>query len=102
VLTTHGYDSLAHYARAGARSPLALSRARQDLDELGFSFVGIFGAAGDWGVRSAHWGESYMSPEWLVGRLAPDWTLLDFAAGRNEGNQDVYVLGRRDALSRSR
>jgi SAM-dependent methyltransferase len=94
VLTAHGYDSLAHYARQGVRSPVVLSRARRDLDELGFSFR-TYGPGGDGDLRSAHWGESYLSPEWLNGQLAPDWALLEFAAGRNEGNQDVYVLGRR-------
>jgi SAM-dependent methyltransferase len=99
VLTAHGYDALADYARRGARPPLALSRARRDLDELGFAFVASFAPGEDWGLRSEHWGESYLSPEWLSERLAPDWALLAFAAGRNEGNQDVYVLGRRDRAS---
>jgi SAM-dependent methyltransferase len=99
VLTAHGYDALADYARRRARSPLALSRARRDLDELGFAFVPSFAPGDDWGLQSEHWGEAYLSPEWLGGRLAPDWALLAFAAGRNEGNQDVYVLGRRDPTS---
>jgi SAM-dependent methyltransferase len=99
LLTTHGYDALADYARRGARSPLVLSRARRDLDELGFAFVPAFEPGEDWGLRSEHWGEAYVSPEWLNERLAPDWALLTFAAGRNEGNQDVYVLGRRDPTS---
>ena len=75
------------------------ARARRDLDELGFAFVASFAPGEDWGLRSAHWGEAYLSPEWLGERLAPDWALLAFAAGRNEGNQDVYVLGRRDRAS---
>jgi SAM-dependent methyltransferase len=95
LLTAHGYDALADYARRRARSPLVLARMRQEVDEHGFSFAPHFGAGGDDGVSSPHWGESFMAPEWLLSRLAPHWVLVDFAAGRNEGNQDVYVLERR-------
>jgi SAM-dependent methyltransferase len=95
LLTAHGYDALADYARRRARSPLVLARMRQEVDERGFSFAPNFGDGGDDGVSSPHWGESFMAPEWLLSRLAPHWALVDFAAGRNEGNQDVYVLERR-------
>jgi glycosyltransferase involved in cell wall biosynthesis/SAM-dependent methyltransferase len=95
VLTAHGMQSVAHYARTRQRSPAELDRVRAALYRTGFYFYDEFGDAGDWGVRHPQWGTSFFTPEWLLARAVPRWSLEDFAVGRNADNQDVYVLRRR-------
>jgi hypothetical protein len=53
-----------------------------------------FGDEGDWGVVNPEWGTAFLSPEWMLTELPPQWRVLEFAAGRNQENQDVYVLER--------
>jgi SAM-dependent methyltransferase len=93
VLTTHGYDSLAYLARRRLRSRAALMSVREDLYLNGFAFLDTFGEAGDWGIVSPDWGDAFISAEWLLAK-APQFDVVDFAGGRNEGNQDVWVLRR--------
>ena len=64
-------------------------------DETGFETSGFtdeFGETGDWGVVNPAWGSAFVSPEWLLSKLCPTWRVLEFAPGRNQVNQDVYVL----------
>jgi SAM-dependent methyltransferase len=93
VLTAHGLTSLA-FAESG-RYPAARTLAVRDaLLSAGFSFHDDFGKRGDWGVHDPDWGTSYLTPEWLLSEATPAWSVRAFAPGRNEGNQDVYVLAR--------
>ncbi len=94
VMTTHGPTSVAHYVSAGLRSA---EQARAILDALykrGWWYAAEFGAAGDWGVVDPDWGTAFVSPEWLLAQLCPSWGVVEYAAGRNQENQDVYVLQR--------
>jgi hypothetical protein len=43
-------------------------------------------------VVDPQWGTAFISPEWLISQLSPQWRVLEFAPGRNQENQDVYVL----------
>jgi SAM-dependent methyltransferase len=95
LLTAHGMQSVAHYARTGRRPAAELDRVRAALYRTGFFFLDEFGEAGDWGVRHPQWGTSFVTPEWLVARAVPGWSVVDYAVGRNADNQDVYVLQRR-------
>jgi hypothetical protein len=54
-----------------------------------------FGESGDWGVAHPEWGTAFFTPEWLLRAGLPKWSLEDFGAGMNGGNQDMYVLRRR-------
>ncbi len=40
------------------------------------------------------WGTAFLSPEWVLAQLSPRWRVLEFAPGRNQDNQDVFVLQR--------
>ncbi len=94
VLTAHGPTAVAHYAAAGLRSP---EQSREIADELyrrGWWYKAEFGAAGDWGVVDPSWGTAFLSPEWLLTQLCPRWRVLEYAPGRNQENQDLYVLQR--------
>jgi SAM-dependent methyltransferase len=94
LCTTHGPTSVAHYAQRGLRTP---EQAREILDALhrdGCWYAPEFGEKGDWGVVNPDWGTAFVSPEWVLAQLCPQWRVLEFAPGRNQGNQDVYVLQR--------
>lgn len=94
VLTTHGYCAVQHFLTTGQRSP---EQSREIVDALyrsGCWYAAEFGDRGDWGVVDPEWGTSFLTPEWLLTQLCPHWRVLDFAPGRNQDNQDVYVLQR--------
>jgi SAM-dependent methyltransferase len=60
----------------------------------GFWWADSFGAEGDWGVTHPQWGAAYFTPEWLLTRLLPSWSLRLYEPGRLLGVQDLYVLER--------
>jgi SAM-dependent methyltransferase len=94
VITTHGLTSIAHEAARELRGPEDLREIARSLYRQGWWYRPEFGEAGDWGVVNPSWGTAFLSPEWLLGELCPRWRVAEFAAGRNQGNQDVYVLER--------
>jgi SAM-dependent methyltransferase len=94
VITTHGLTSIDYYLKEGLRSLGQSQEIERDLYRRGWWYAPEFGAKGDWGVVDPHWGTAFLSPEWLLSQLCPDWRVLEFAPGRNQGNQDVYVLQR--------
>ena len=57
-------------------------------------YAAEFGKAGDWGVLDPSWGTAFLSPEWVLTQLCPRWRVLEYAPGRNQENQDLYVLQR--------
>jgi hypothetical protein len=52
---------------------------------------------GDSGIVDDEWGLSAFTPDWLAGNAGSCWRVVQYAEGRNEGNQDVYVLQRAQA-----
>jgi SAM-dependent methyltransferase len=94
VLTTHGPASIAHYQATGLRSPEQSKEIAAGLYRRGWWYKAEFGAAGDWGVVDPSWGTVFLSPEWLLTQLCPRWRVLEYAPGRNQENQDLYVLQR--------
>lgn len=94
VLTTHGLTSIAYFAARGLRSERQCAEIRDDLYRKGWWYAQEFGSEGDWGVTNPRWGTAFLDPEWILSALCPRWSLLEFAAGRNASNQDVYVFRR--------
>jgi SAM-dependent methyltransferase len=94
VLTTHGLTSVAHYALLGLRTPQQSREIADALYREGSWYAPEFGEEGDWGVVNPDWGTAFLTPEWLLTKLCPLWSVLEFAPGRNQDNQDVYVLRR--------
>jgi len=94
VLTTHGLNSIAYYALRGLRTPQQSQQIRSSLYSRGWWYAAEFGEQGDWGVVNPDWGTAFLSAEWLLTQLCPRWRVLEFAPGRNQDNQDVYVLQR--------
>lgn len=94
VFTTHGLTSVAFYAARELRSAQQSDEILGDLYRQGFWYAPEFGEQGDWGVVNPEWGTAFLSPEWVLAKLCPRWQVLEFATGRNQENQDVYVLRR--------
>jgi SAM-dependent methyltransferase len=94
VLTTHGLAAVAYYAQHELRTPGQSQEIADALYRQGWWYAPEFGEEGDWGVVNPDWGTAFLSPEYLLTRLCPHWRFLEFAPGRNQDNQDVYVLQR--------
>jgi SAM-dependent methyltransferase len=94
VATTHGFTSVDFYVKHSQRTPEQSDEIVGALYRSGWWYAQEFGATGDWGVVNPGWGTAFLSPEWLLAQLCPRWRVLQFAPGRNQDNQDVYVLQR--------
>jgi SAM-dependent methyltransferase len=94
VCTTHGPTSVAFNATKGLRTPEQSLEIAESLYRRGWWYAQEFGEEGDWGVVNPAWGTAFLSPEWMLAELCPHWRVLEFAPGRNQYNQDVYVLQR--------
>ena len=93
IFTTHGMQSIAYHAEKG-RHP---EQCREIIDAVyrsGCWYAAEFGQLGDAGVVNPEWGTAFISAEWLLAKLCPRWRVLEFAPGRNQLNQDLYVLQR--------
>jgi SAM-dependent methyltransferase len=94
VCTTHGLTSVALYALLALRTPRQSDEIVGALYRDGWWYASEFGEQGDWGVVNPDWGTAFLSPEWVLAQLCPRWRVLEFAPGRNQDNQDIYVLQR--------
>ena len=94
VCTTHGLTSIAYYAEVKLRTPRQLSEIAKGMYRRGWWYAQEFGEEGDWGVVNPDWGTAFLSAEWMLAQLCPRWRVVEFAPGRNQDNQDVYVLQR--------
>jgi len=94
VCTTHGSTSVGFYATNELRTPEQSQEIADSLYRQGSWYAPEFGEEGDWGVVNPDWGTAFLSPEWMLTHLCPSWRVLEFAPGRNQDNQDVYVLQR--------
>jgi SAM-dependent methyltransferase len=94
LITTHGGQTIAHTRSEGVRSASQLEDVSDSLFEHGFWYAAEFGEAGDHGIANPDWGTAFLSSEWLLAKLTPEWRVAFFRAGRVEANQDLYVLER--------
>jgi SAM-dependent methyltransferase len=94
LLTSHGRHTIRFYEWLGGYPPTKLAEMTKALETSGYWYEAVFGEEGDAGVVDDEWGLSAFTPEWLAREAGPRWRLVDYAQGRNEGNQDVYVLER--------
>jgi SAM-dependent methyltransferase len=94
ICTTHGPTSIAYYATLQLRTPEQSLEIANALYRQGWWYAPEFGEDGDWGVINPDWGTAFLSPEWMLTQLCPRWDIHEYAPGRNQHNQDVYVLQR--------
>ncbi len=93
VMTTAGLRTAASLSERGV--PEAYTRAAWSaLSTSGFWWADSFGPKGDWGVVHREWGAAYLTPEWLLTRILPAWSVQLYEPGRLLGVQDLYVLER--------
>ena len=98
VFTTHGYRSLYYYLIQGWRDPPTIGKLLSEMLRDDFSFHPIFsinGGASERNLVLDDWGDCYFTPDWVLKNLLANWRLADFQPGRNQSNQDVYVLRRK-------
>ena len=92
---TEGSSSAVHIVKDGQlRTPEQSREIADALYSRGWWYAAEFGEEGDWGVLNPDWGTAFVSPEWMLTQLCSRWHVLEFAPGRNQDNQDVYVLRR--------
>jgi SAM-dependent methyltransferase len=95
LMTTHGAHSVEHSRANRLRDEATLIEVSRALEREGHWYRNEFGETGDHGVVDPDWGTAFLSPEWLLREATPEWSVLLFASGRVEDNQDLYVLERR-------
>ncbi len=76
VCTTHGLNSVAHYADVKLRTAAQLSAIAKALYHRGWWYAQEFGEEGDWGVVNPDWGTTFLSAEWMLAQLCPRWRVL--------------------------
>jgi len=91
--TTHGLQTL-RWGKAKT-NPETHERIRRGLRQNGYHFENVFDGSKHYGLETQDWGNSYLSPQWLMNNLSDNWDMVFFQEGRNQANQDCYVLKRR-------
>lgn len=94
LITTHGLTAISYSIEHGVLSEYDARMFREELSDRGFAFHATFTTHTDWGIQSDEWGDAYLTPEWLLTRVCPEWHMVEYGPGRDEGNQDVYVMRR--------
>ena len=95
LITTNGLTALSRSVANGVLHEYDARRFREELADGGFAFDTTFAThAGRSRRLSTELGDAYLTPEWLLTHACPAWHIVEYGAGRNEGNQDVYVMRR--------
>jgi SAM-dependent methyltransferase len=95
LATTHGPQTVRHHRATRQRHGPQLDEISSALDRDGFWFRNEFGPGGDHGLADPDWGTAFMTAEWLLDTVTPEWKVVATAPGRVEDNQDLYVLEKR-------
>lgn len=95
LFTTHGMQSLAYYKHTGDRPATQLLDTHNAMYQSGYWFINEFGKSGDWGVSHPEWGTAFVSSEWWLQKLHPDWSVIHFAPGAVARNQDLIIIQKR-------
>jgi SAM-dependent methyltransferase len=94
LITAHGLTALSYFVEHGVLDEYDARMFREKLADRGFAFHATFATDADWGIQSTEWGDAYLTPEWLLTHACPAWHIVEYGAGRDQGNQDVYVMKR--------
>ncbi len=90
--TTHGIRTFRHQLDKGRLAVREIAALFDIMLEHQFAFQPI---RSDYGLDLTDWGNAYFPVEWVVRRLSANWELKLNQPGRNQNNQDAYVLVRR-------
>lgn len=96
MFTNHGYRSLYYYLTQKLRDVVTVSNIYSEMLKAGYSFHPIFKILNipDSDLLVDDWGDSYFTQDWLIANTFSKWKLVHYMSGRNQHNQDVYVLCR--------
>lgn len=75
--------------------PERVEYIRMKMRKNQFHFDDVFAGEAHYGLETSDWGDAYFSPKWVLNNLSSKWDLLFFLEGRNQNNQDCYILKRR-------
>lgn len=98
MFTTHGVVTLARESRLGASSTEHILEAALDLIHGRFRYEDIY--ANNAEIRTqldsvSDWGTTFIPTSWVMVNLLDRWDLMSFRPGRNQANQDLYLLRRK-------
>lgn len=91
VITAHGLRSLYYYLLTDMMSLATITDLLHTVAEREYAFQMVLA---DGHLYSSDWGNAYFTLGWVTRCLAPHWSVLDYVAGINQINQDIYVLRR--------
>jgi SAM-dependent methyltransferase len=94
LITTHGPGAIAKRSSAIGHGEGPQRDLLVQLYRRGFAFVDSFGPGGDWGVVDHDWGTSFMTPEWLLSHVTPNWSAPLYRPAAIDGHQDLWILRR--------
>ena len=94
LLTTHGFQTIAHTHAHGLRSAEQLTDVSRRPLRARLLVRARVRRAGRPRRGEPRLGNGFHLPEWLLARVTPEWRVGLFAPGRVEDNQDLYVLER--------
>jgi SAM-dependent methyltransferase len=98
VFTTHGLVTLEYALRNGWRTPQGVLEIAADLRAGRFRFEEVYLRNNQVQAELdtiSDWGDAFMPVSWVTSRLLDLWDLVSFQPGRNQENQDLYLLRRK-------
>ncbi|MEW4568168.1 class I SAM-dependent methyltransferase [Tautonia sp. JC769] len=98
MFTTHGAATLNYSLRTGWRPPDAVRAIAADLLQSRYRFEDVYRQNQE--VLSqldsiSDWGDAFLPLSWVMLHLQHHWDLMAFRPGRNQANQDLYLLRRK-------
>lgn len=98
MFTTHGVVTLDYALRNGWRSDNGVLEIASDLSAGRFRFEDVY--THNESIKAeldsvSDWGDAFIPVSWVATRLLDLWDLLSFQPGRNQENQDLYLLRRK-------
>ncbi|WP_169975905.1 class I SAM-dependent methyltransferase [Tautonia rosea] len=98
MFTTHGAATLGYSLRTGWRSDEGIRAIAADLAQNRYRFEDVYRHNDE--VQSqldsiSDWGDAFLPLSWVILHLHHQWDLMGFRPGRNQANQDLYLLRRK-------
>jgi SAM-dependent methyltransferase len=94
-ITTHGLDAIAWLTRGGHMTAESAGDVTEHLVSDSIKFLDVFGEDGDWGVKAAGWGNTFMTLDWLIPKVTPQWSVRLVKQAALGEVQDIIILERR-------
>ena len=90
--TSHGITTFRWQCEMKRRKPEGIWSTYRDFAAHNFAFHPIVETMG---IDLSDWGNAYFNAQWVATNLDQDWKTISFLPGRNQRNQDAWLLRRR-------